>query len=296
MTEYNKNIGNVMYVTSSQKWKKNSTPKTAYSSNKLLPDSKDKKQNNITERKNYVVNVSTENSFDSLGTDDSEDEHSTSSHDNSLQTESGNMNRSCPDLGNKVEELEELRNKNNNLETKLQKAENEIDALLSENCTLKKQIEDYEKKICNLTRICKSTSKETTPNVNTKRKSTNRSKLSFTQSLPTTPIQPKPIINNDNFENMKDTVQSMPSKHQCRVADEAVNSGITASSPAISIEDTMKADQQHDPTSFSNNLQETSTASSTKENEENSYSNIIILVDEQALGLSKKLIKSRQNK
>lgn len=107
---------------------------------------------NITVRKKPVVNVTTENSFQYLSTEEDE-----------TDLDSINMgNRSCPDAGtNHREELEEMRKTIQYLQEKLEAADNEIANLLLENGTLKKKMESCEQKVDNLTRICKSTPKST---------------------------------------------------------------------------------------------------------------------------------------
>lgn len=217
MTEYHKNKWKC-HVCYERPKTTNSTPKGTFNSPKVKSISPEKLQNEKSEHENYVINVSTVNSFDSLsteGTDDRDDEYSSCSQENDSQTEEVNMNRSCPDLGNKIAELEEMKDKNNDLEAKLQIAENEIDALLSENCTLKKQIKDYEKKIHNLTTICKSR-KSNAPSNSSRRQSINKSRLCSTQPLPATPPQ---RLNNRKPESEKEPTAKNPRQ----MVDSAVN-------------------------------------------------------------------------
>lgn len=80
------------------------------------------------------------------------------SEDLDAETLLDNCNRSCPDIRATTEEtLVEYKNKIHGLELRLQAAEHEIENLILENGTLKKQILDNEHTISNLTRICTST-------------------------------------------------------------------------------------------------------------------------------------------
>lgn len=90
-------------------------------------------EENITKHK---VNVPTENSFESLKIDNSDDETENLS---SSIIDTDTLNRSCPDLGNNLNDLDYLRSKNENLETELEKANCEIENLLHENYLLKKK-------------------------------------------------------------------------------------------------------------------------------------------------------------
>ncbi|KAL0841453.1 hypothetical protein ABMA28_015135 [Loxostege sticticalis] len=111
---------------------------------------------NVTYRnksKAVIANVPTRNSFDSLQTDidEYEDEENTCITPQKL-------NRSCPDILTKSHlDHEALQQKLDNLQQKYESAEQQIDLLLSENFYLKKKIEQYKSKLCNLTSMCKST-------------------------------------------------------------------------------------------------------------------------------------------
>lgn len=293
MTEYHKNKWKC-HVCYEKPKTTNSTPKIKATTSKLPLNSSDKPQNNVSELDKYVINVSTENSFDTLSsedTDNSKDEQVQWSHDDdNSETERANMNRSCPDSSNRIAELEEMKNKNNDLEIKLQIAENEIDTLLSQNYTLKKQIEDYEKTIYNLTTICKSTHKATTPSNSSRRKNINRSRMCQTLSLPTTPAQRHNQHASTVPTPKKCVEESTPNK--IILGDEQAPSNINTTSSPTSINGT----RQDSINPVLNDIPDASTAPTPTECAEESSPNIIILGDEQASGLATKLIKSRQNK
>lgn len=120
---------------------------------------------NITQRKKYVVTVSTQNSFECL---------SDNSFNSTRETSESELNRSCPIIGRyNSEEMENLHRKINQLENKLQVAEHEIDNLILQNSTLQTKISEYENKIKKLTHIC-------TPK--TKKKPKQRQILNSTQT------------------------------------------------------------------------------------------------------------------
>lgn len=104
-------------------------------------------QNYVTERNKIVINVSTENSFSSLTTDeDLDDIH-------------GIMNRSCPEINTCTRSyIQELNEKIGYLQEKLVAADTEINEILLENGAMKKKLSEYEIKIKQLTDICRSTS------------------------------------------------------------------------------------------------------------------------------------------
>lgn len=127
---------------------------------------------NVTMRKKIVINVQTENTFQSL----SEEEILNIS---SVPSEEDKLNRSCPERTiNTYYDIEEKNMMINNLENKLGSAEEEIDNLLLENSTLKKIITDYEQKIRCLNDICKG------PSTSAKK---NNNRLSKTATLTSTP-------------------------------------------------------------------------------------------------------------
>lgn len=107
-------------------------------------------QKNVTERKKYIINISTDNSFLSL--EDSEDIEHVALHSTL------DPNRSCPENKFNVrEELEEMKANIFSLKEKLEIADNEIENLLLENSKLKKENSLHILKIDKLTRICRST-------------------------------------------------------------------------------------------------------------------------------------------
>ena len=79
----------------------------------------------VTKRKNYVINISTENSFASLSTEDDEEERQSS--------------LLCNEVYQNCNETEELRVKIQQLQNKLADAENKITMILSENLELKQK-------------------------------------------------------------------------------------------------------------------------------------------------------------
>lgn len=121
---------------------------------------------------NYVLNVTTENSFSSLLTDD----------DGQLSTE---LNRSCPEpqVHQSREDFENLMLQLNDLNQRLASAENELDTLLLENFALKRKIENYELQNRQLKLICKSTTsnpiacRNSTTKKNVKRKTLDFSEI-----------------------------------------------------------------------------------------------------------------------
>ncbi|KAL0859710.1 hypothetical protein ABMA27_010072 [Loxostege sticticalis] len=123
---------------------------TSATPNDTLHDNTD----NITRRKKNttVINIPTDNSFDSLQTDldNYEEQDITCSTPQQL-------NRSCPTIMVKSHlDYEALHAKLDCLQQKYVSAENQIELLLSENFTLKKTIEEYKSKLSNLTSIYKN--------------------------------------------------------------------------------------------------------------------------------------------
>lgn len=123
----------------------------------------------ITKRKKIVINVETKNSFSSLSGEDEDDEESEG-------------NRSCPDLRiNCSHQLENLKEKHDNLQNKLHSADVEIQNLIGENYTLKNRIKQLEQTVNNLKKICSSSSTQnkTTSTNKRSRKSLTKKKLNF---------------------------------------------------------------------------------------------------------------------
>lgn len=135
-------------------------------------------RNNITMRR-CVTNIPTDNSFDCLTEEGSDD------NDNDLasitSTPSRQLNRSIPAAStNVIEDLDDMKNKLHTLQEKLLSAESEIENLLLENSIQAKQICEYKLKIDQLTHICKQTS--TRKSSNQQRRSLTRSKLDFSDT------------------------------------------------------------------------------------------------------------------
>lgn len=140
---------------------------------------------NVTMRKKFVVNVSTENSFQSLSDEDLQEE--------TVNTISCQLNRSCPEVRtNYSQDLTDLNEKIEILQSKLGSAEAEIENLLSENFSCQKIIAEQKTKIELLTRICKSPNKRT-------RKSTNNKILNTTNFSPTTATTDSNTLNSKFF-------------------------------------------------------------------------------------------------
>ncbi|CAG5011445.1 unnamed protein product [Parnassius apollo] len=105
-------------------------------------------------RNKCVVNISTSNSFESLADNSLADEDDA---DNCNTT----LNRSCPELSTiTAYDLEELKQKILNLQSRLVIAEKEIENLLQENTNLTDKIAAREAKINQLKQICSSSIKQ----------------------------------------------------------------------------------------------------------------------------------------
>lgn len=195
------------------------------------------------------------------------DSHSCDSHiydDDSSVLEVSVLNRSCPETAFYLrEELLELKTKISDLEIKLKIAENEIDHLVTEKGSLKKQIKTYEKKTERLSQICRSTTKERSRK---ERKSPNNSNLDLTRSQQCLDedqdihlFRETPSLELLN-EKQKLPIVETPIKNDCEI--------------------------QHNE-NFSTYVP--------LEKESVTKHKIIVLGDEQALGLSTKLLKCRTN-
>lgn len=109
---------------------------------------KEKEQDNVTHRKKFVINISTENSFCSL------DDDEIGSSSNSID-----LNRSCPGPRSCLEsDVQDLKLEISSLNQKLEAADNEIIILLQENSTLHKELAKRELQNKQLMQICKSSS------------------------------------------------------------------------------------------------------------------------------------------
>lgn len=146
-------------------------------------DSFNDQEDNVTLRRKYKANVSTENSFDALSLDEDVEDLSMF-----LLKRNGQLNRSCPDIrSDNFNKIEVLQNKVAELTQKLEIAENEITNLLTENCCLKKQISLYDVRVSQLRDICKSTPKKPQRRNGN---SLNRTRLDFSSDQ-NTPRKPK---------------------------------------------------------------------------------------------------------
>lgn len=107
-------------------------------------------RDNVTQRKKFVINISTENSYGSLSVEDEEDS-------DTYKSPRTLLNRSCPELDTLQRcHLDEMKEKINQLQQQLNIAENEITNLLSQNHNLGKKVSKYEVKIKQLETICGS--------------------------------------------------------------------------------------------------------------------------------------------
>lgn len=138
---------NACYDAPSTSRRSLSQPATPVSIHNVVDD-----LDNVTHRNRNrcEINISTQNSFNSLS--DEEADHSLSTL--SPKTD---VNRSFSSLRtNYKEEINDLKQKTQYLEEKLEIAENEISNLSAENHALTKKLADYERKINQLTQICKT--------------------------------------------------------------------------------------------------------------------------------------------
>lgn len=140
--------------------------------------------------KNAVINIPTNNTFDSLQTDSEECEDLDITNEITNDT-LHKMNRSCPEIIIKSHlDYEALLTKLENLQEKYNSAEYQIELLLAENFSMKKKINEYKSKLCNLTSICQDIEnsprpkdKPTSSTKKSKRKTSSR--LSFHQGSDT---------------------------------------------------------------------------------------------------------------
>lgn len=167
----------LMRKESKEKWKCQVLCYSDSNNLSLLNSSIQRSGKNITTRKKYKINVSTGNSFESLSEDDNMEYTS--------MTETS-LNRSCPEIGaSRSDVILALTEKNTTLKEKLEIAENEIENMLAESFTLKKQLSEYKLRIEQLTHICKSTPLHPGSKCSTmkkKKKDMHRMKLDFSIS------------------------------------------------------------------------------------------------------------------
>lgn len=131
---------------------KNSAASTSESRAKNYSDTPS--NDNVTKRSKYVINVSTENSYEEL----------TEIELGCQTVENISLNRSCPEKLQSCLDLEEMKDKINSLQNELQTAENEIDNLLAENYSLKNVIKKQSMTINQLSIISRPSSASSTTN------------------------------------------------------------------------------------------------------------------------------------
>lgn len=250
--------------------KKSAAEKTPSPNIRQTPESLHK---NITHRKKIIVNISTENSFSSLDADEDVYEDAATP-----LSDVNNSKRSLPDLRNFNEDIEMLKNTIKDLEQKLVSADNEIDILLSENFSLKKHIEERDNKITALTRICKSTNKQK-PHESINKSIKKKQRLIFNEQSPG-PISSPENHTDVNLEPSNSTPILLPQTKGYTNGD--IDLCENMGSKTSDVHTANVADSDTIPTI------ENSTSSDTP--------NIIIIGDEQAMGLSKLVVRSRCNK
>lgn len=166
-------------------------------------------KNTETMREKFQINVSTENSFQSLTDEEVLDD--------TLSKSTYQLNRSCPVvISNDSYDLKKLNEKMEHLQNKLGSAEEEIENLLSENFALQKKIAEQDKKIERLTRVCRSPCKgngkrrnSLNPNV-TIFSPTMPSATGFIEKLPKPPVRKTLTLQNEkeNCNKARDVEQS----------------------------------------------------------------------------------------
>ncbi|KAJ2953302.1 hypothetical protein O0L34_g887 [Tuta absoluta] len=139
--------------------KSTSTPTATPTSNLNPSTSKPSNVDNVE----FIANIPTSNSFDSLTTDDDDgSSNSNSMIEGDTATHIHSLNRSCPvgAVQTSNADVEELNKKISKLESQLKINDKLYSDLLMENGALKKAVADCELTIQKLTRICKSTTKK----------------------------------------------------------------------------------------------------------------------------------------
>lgn len=162
----------------------------------------------VTQR-NYVLNISTNNSFQSLDSEDFNLGGNTSSEHTDKQ------NRSYPGVGAiTLEDYEKLEKKIQDMTTKLKDTDNYLGKLLIENENMKKEIEKYKTQISYLTNICRTPSgKKGLSSSNNKRDS------SVTKRI--------------QLDNKRDNVRQDDEKHNMSPNLENVQSKVLNGSPKM---------------------------------------------------------------
>lgn len=202
----------------------------------------------------YKINVSTNNSFQSL----SDPEIWEQTQNSSISR----LNSSCPDIRriNLEEKIEELENRNRDLQEKLHIAESEIDNLHLENSDLKKLLSKHENKAKYLVDIISHSSSKKHVTLRKKRQGLNNTQLDF--SLDVENREEETIL---NYGNSTPTIDREPKNSQ----------NIDSTSTNCRLDNVASV-----------NVTSDETISTTK-------SNIYIIGDQQVKGLTTQLIKSR---
>lgn len=184
---------------------------------------------NITVRRN-VINVPTENSFESLSTDHEEEDTIISSPESSNK-----INRSCPDLTriNDLERIKDMERTILELHEKLASADQEVVKLLLENNSLKEVISKQNQKINQLTQICGSPNMKAiqTKSRKTSKKNTNSHdhQLNFNE-LPNS--EQEGNISKENLENSVSSTNNITTEpieqHKIKILSDEHLSGLSA--------------------------------------------------------------------
>lgn len=220
-------------------------------------------QRNRTEKKcEYKVNVSTNNSFQSLSDDESPCY--------TLSSSIVRLNSSCPEVGklNLEEKIEELKKRNKELQEKLQIADNEIDNLLLENSELKKIVSRHEKKANHLADIISHSSSKKNITLRNKNKSLKSTQLDFSINGENKIISQNLDCYNPSSAPSMDTVAKQP----LNIDYSGPSSGVAANLQTSELIDVARSPQ--------------SAQTSAKPT-------IYVIGDQQVRGLAEQLVKSR---
>lgn len=240
---------------------------------------------------NIIVNVSTENTFSALTDDEECDLQQQSQQENCI------LSQSCPEKTTcNSEEIQEMRETINELQSNLASAHCEIDNILSENYALKKQITDCEKRIQHLTLICKSVDKK--HSFGSKSKSFNRTKLNYSLEGNTTE---KPEQNNKSrktfheiFDQQKIITTDHTENHSQKLPQTKINKtnftqGNQKGKSIIEGTTSSMAEKNHSGSSVSNIHEIVQSPPEGVSSIESNYKKrkVIILADEQGRGVQK---------
>lgn len=223
---------------------------------------------NITYRNKHRVNISTNNSFEFLTTEEEDDEN----EDDTRLTSNTCLNRSCPEfqLIDTSYKVEEMSKKILALTERLNSADNEICNLLSENYTLKSVISNLENRIEHLMSICKQTPQKS--GKKNKRKSLSKATTTETVRKCLNQNITDADINLDHDE----ITSRVTTQEHCMDKEENINSNSISRSSNI---DPLKSNFRNEQTTKS------------KQNVANcSQSRVVILSDGTGANLSEKLL------